>query len=134
MTGRSGWLAGPLEGSLGTLVALDNSERTSPPFKLVLERGRREWFVGRDITCEFTVLGDTEVSRRHARIACLGELPHIEDLGSLNGTRINGELLRPGVSRLLQDGDLIGIGGALIRFNVPNRQPAADRRAPNSTV
>jgi len=37
---------------------------------------------------------DTTVSREHARIYMIGEAYYIEDLGSLNGTRVNGELIK----------------------------------------
>lgn len=64
--------------------------------------------VGRDAnTCRICIF-DSLISRRHARIQCDGEQATIEDLGSRNGTRLNGvPIARPHV---LREGDRIGIG------------------------
>lgn len=66
----------------------------------------RTLMVGRDPTCEITVL-DRQVSRFHARITPTPEGVTIEDLGSKNGTNHNGTELTAPV--MLQDGDLLGI-------------------------
>ncbi|MET0287374.1 MAG: FHA domain-containing protein [Polyangiales bacterium] len=64
--------------------------------------------VGRDgTTCRICIF-DGLISRKHARIQCDGDQATIEDLGSRNGTRLNGvPIERPHV---LRDGDRIGIG------------------------
>jgi two-component system cell cycle response regulator len=56
-------------------------------------------------------LEDDGVSRRHARVFSIGEELWIEDLGSANGTIVNGESTG---RRLLQDGDKIQFGAATI--------------------
>lgn len=53
-------------------------------------------------------LGDRNVSRRHARFLLQGGAVFVEDLASLNGTRVNGERLTG--KRRLRDGDLVQIG------------------------
>jgi predicted component of type VI protein secretion system len=53
-------------------------------------------------------LGDRNVSRRHARFLRQSGAVFIEDLGSANGTRVNGE--RISGKRRLRDGDLVQIG------------------------
>jgi predicted component of type VI protein secretion system len=53
-------------------------------------------------------LGDRNVSRRHARFLRQSGAVFVEDLGSLNGTRVNGE--RVTGKRRLRDGDLVQIG------------------------
>ncbi|MBI5070983.1 MAG: DUF4388 domain-containing protein [Deltaproteobacteria bacterium] len=58
-------------------------------------------------------LPDELTSRRHARIAWEGEVPVVEDLGSTNGTFVNGERVK---RRRLQDGDRILIGGNILRL------------------
>lgn len=64
--------------------------------------------IGRDAaSCRIT-LNDSLISRRHARIHCDGDRATIEDLGSLNGTRVNGVLIRS--PHGLREGDRIGIG------------------------
>jgi hypothetical protein len=64
--------------------------------------------VGRDATACRICIFDGLISRKHARIQCDGDQATIEDLGSRNGTRLNGvPIARPHV---LRDGDRIGIG------------------------
>lgn len=53
-------------------------------------------------------LDDRNVSRRHARLVRASGALFIEDLGSLNGTRVNGE--RISGRRRLREGDLVEIG------------------------
>jgi hypothetical protein len=50
------------------------------------------------------------VSRCHVRISHKGTLVYVTDLGSLNGTWVNGYALSPHVERLLRDGDSIRLG------------------------
>ena len=60
-----------------------------------------ELFIGRDLGND-VVINDSEVSRRHARLYLQGNTYIIEDLGSTNGTSVNGQkltgpyMLRPG--------------------------------------
>jgi two-component system, cell cycle response regulator len=54
---------------------------------------------------------DDDISRRHARLFELDGKMRIEDLGSANGTRVNGE---PVTSRTLVDGDKIELGSATV--------------------
>ena len=56
----------------------------------------------------------TEVSRCHARIMIAGTTATIEDLGSKNGTYLNGERLQQ--PALLANGDEIWIGRSVARF------------------
>jgi hypothetical protein len=50
------------------------------------------------------------VSRKHARIACSQRLLTVTDLGSKNGTFINGKRLREGTPRILRDADKLQLG------------------------
>lgn len=59
------------------------------------------------------VLESSDVSRHHARIEHGQEGYRIVDLGSTNGTRINGERVQSGV---LRDGDEIEFGSLRLRF------------------
>jgi hypothetical protein len=54
------------------------------------------------------VLADPEVSRRHAALRMTGEGPAVEDLGSSNGTFVNGERIAGVV--VLSDGDVVAFG------------------------
>jgi pSer/pThr/pTyr-binding forkhead associated (FHA) protein/subtilisin family serine protease len=67
--------------------------------------------VGRE-TGNDIVLRSSQVSRRHARIECSRGVCTLEDLGSANGTRVNGErvdyaVLKPGDRIRLGDVDLV---------------------------
>jgi hypothetical protein len=53
---------------------------------------KEELYIGRDINNDI-VINDSEVSRRHARLFQQGNQFMIEDLGSTNGTFINGQRL-----------------------------------------
>jgi len=57
------------------------------------------------------------VSRRHARIYRKGDSLYLEDLGSSNGTALNGEALLPGESHKLRDGDEIMLGRMMVWIN-----------------
>lgn len=50
------------------------------------------------------------ISRRHARLECIGSECHITDLGSDNGTYVNGVRLTPDTPTLLNHDDRIKIG------------------------
>jgi predicted component of type VI protein secretion system len=63
--------------------------------------------VGRASEATFR-LGDRNVSRRHARFVLQSGSVFVEDLGSLTGTRVNGE--RISGRRKLREGDLVQIG------------------------
>jgi hypothetical protein len=56
------------------------------------------------------------VSRRHARITKGSRGYFVTDLGSSNGTTINGQTLEPGRAYRLRNGDRIKVGMVLIQF------------------
>ena len=59
--------------------------------------------------CELVVPHPT-VSRRHARLSLAGEALQVEDLGSTNGTAVNGTLLKSGAPTALQAGSKLRLG------------------------
>src|SRR5439155_25947233 len=73
-----------------------------------------EVLVGRDNAS--LGIGDTTVSRRHAVIRPIDDRLEVEDLGSVNGTRVNGIRIRA-VTRL-KDGDVIEIGGTALTVSI----------------
>ena len=86
-------------------------------FRLVVRRGpqpnqiyeitKEVTTLGRDITNDI-VINDREASRHHLRLVRSGGNITIEDLGSTNGTFVNGKRVS-GVTPL-QNGDMIGLG------------------------
>jgi hypothetical protein len=61
------------------------------------------------------VVGDPATSGRHGRIEVRGRQFWISDLGSTNGTLVNGE---PVLEKQLAHGDVIAIGQNVIRFTL----------------
>lgn len=76
--------------------------------------------IGRHPDCE-VVIDDNSVSRRHARISCEEGHFYLEDLGSRNGTEINGSQIR-GKTRLF-DGAEVGICDIRFRFQTEDSIP-----------
>lgn len=67
------------------------------------------------------VLPDDAVSREHAHFFVQGAVVTLVDLGSLNGTMVNGQMVHE--QRVLQPGDSIGIGPYLLRCDATRRAP-----------
>jgi hypothetical protein len=87
--------------------------------------------IGRQDQCEVQVEG-TWVSRRHARLAWTGTEYIVEDLGSTNGTFVNGE--RVSGPRALRSGDRLQLGDQVAfafetRAPVPGMAPSSGRSA-----
>src|SRR5262245_11262087 len=82
-------------------------------FDLCLDRliKRREGLViGRDFGQCDVVLSHPTVSRRHARLLLAGNILHIEDMGSTNGTSVNGRIMKHGMHQRLQPNAKVKIG------------------------
>lgn len=58
-------------------------------------------------------LPDTGISRRHAQVSYDGGSAVISDLGSTNGTLVNGQAVR---EQVLRPGDLIQLGGVALLY------------------
>jgi serine phosphatase RsbU (regulator of sigma subunit) len=86
-----------------------------PPFEHEL---RESTVIGRASSADLTLSLPT-VSRRHASVVRRAGVYVLADLGSGNGTYVNRE--RIGESRMLEDGDLIGIGDVMLEFFWPER-------------
>ena len=88
--------------------------------------------LGRDITNDI-VINDPEVSRHHMRMTRGAGGHTIEDLGSTNGTFVNGQRLTG--PRPLRPGDMIGLGETVTLAYEAGGAPAAPgMEAPGSTV
>jgi len=84
--------------------------------------------IGREAANSIVCDGDSRVSRRHARLAPGGLSYQIEDLGSSNGTFVNG--VRIAGPTPLIPGDEITIGGQSYRFEDLSPQPPSPYTAP----
>ena len=96
----------------GALTPIDGAPH---PGELTVSHdlGRDVFTIGRSPSCDI-VLDDPLVSRRHAELRLLpGGRREIVDVGSFNGTFVNGQRVDEAVLARL---DLVGIGGAEFRF------------------
>jgi hypothetical protein len=88
--------------------------------ELVLTDGRRVQIgteplvIGRLPECG-VVLADSNVSRRHAELRRAGDTVVLTDLGSTNGTRVNGAPIR---ERTLASGDEVSVGSTRLIFEM----------------
>ena len=69
------------------------------------------------------VLDDPEVSRRHALIRPAGSALELTDLGSVNGTYVNGQRIHE--PTLLSHGDVVALGRSSFQAEIPAPAPRA---------
>ena len=92
-------------------------------WNIAVERGPKELrgvsiqvngpvIVGRSAGCDI-VIGAGYVSGRHARFSLMGNDLFIEDLGSTNGTAVNGKIIEGPYN--LRDKDTVSVGDVDIR-------------------
>jgi hypothetical protein len=113
-------------------------------FQLVIAEGReagREFvfdqnpvIIGRTPECD-VILYDAGVSRQHARIVELAGDFWLEDMGSSNGTLVNGCKVE---RQLLKEGDCIALGGIVFSFRPAEvdeaRSPDAPAGGPHTRI
>jgi DNA-binding winged helix-turn-helix (wHTH) protein len=94
--------------------------------------GSREWplavgstIVGRDRGCAVRIDSGT-ISRRHARIVVTGDVTTVEDLGSKNGTQVNGKAVTSPV--ILKDNDVIQAGSIMMTYRIMDVLPSTITR------
>lgn len=96
-------VAGPGGHAAGSLSLPDGSR---------VAIGEEPVTIGRQAECD-VVLEDSNVSRRHAEVRRQGEEYVLVDLGSTNGSKVNGTRVK---QQALNDGDEITLGKTLLRF------------------
>ena len=89
-----------------------------------IEITKDEIIAGRSLDNDF-VISDSSVSRKHFKITKEGERFVIADMGSGNGTKVNGSKIT--ASAALSDGDIISAGARQIKFEIlnPDLKPKA---------
>ncbi len=106
-------------GRFGILSQLKQAATGVGSGSLVLPSGQRVELgelvttIGRLPSCTITV-EDTNVSREHAKVEPGTNAYYVSDLGSTNGTLVNG--VRIGSGHRLSDGDIISFGATHVRF------------------
>ena len=88
--------------------------------------------IGRDSSNEI-VINDAEVSRRHSRLTFQGGKYVLEDLGSTNGTFVNGQRLAG--PRVLKAGEVVSFGEQIVLvFEVTTNDPGATMVSPRAAA
>ncbi|MGD9497641.1 MAG: FhaA domain-containing protein [Armatimonadota bacterium] len=113
-------------GRPGRIEVEHSFEESAPGARLVVVAGQADGatfevggraMIGRDPQCE-VLLREPAVSRHHAELEWTYRGYLLRDLGSRNGTFVNGEEIG---EALLGDGDLIEVGLVQIRFHQHSR-------------
>ena len=81
---------------------------------------------GRRVESTVVIQGDPYVSGSHAQIVADGDVFVLTDVGSTNGTLLNGRRLVIGEPETLTPGDTILIGGTALRFEMLEAPEEAD--------
>jgi diguanylate cyclase (GGDEF)-like protein len=84
-----------------------------PGMRLPLDR--EVLVAGRDTDCEIPI-SHRSISRAHARLRLVGPETRLCDLGSTHGTFLNDRELPPHEEFVLQSGDLLQLGGVLLKY------------------
>ncbi len=87
------------------------SVRQGPRPNLIFELDQDTYTIGREAGNEI-VIEDPQVSRRHATLTRQGATYLLEDIGSTNGTYVNGKRVTAPV--LLSNGDTIGLADTVV--------------------
>jgi hypothetical protein len=102
--------------------------KTGPTPGQVFFLDKPELSIGREAANEL-VVSDADVSRKHARFILQGNTYLVEDLGSTNGTFVNGERIAAPV--MLVSGDVVQLGDAVeMIYETPSFDAQATLLAP----
>jgi pSer/pThr/pTyr-binding forkhead associated (FHA) protein/tetratricopeptide (TPR) repeat protein len=93
--------------------------------KLIPLDGMRKWLAGRDALCEI-LLNDKKASRRQFEFSTSQQGFFVRDLGSANGTLLNGMPLAPDELKPLRSGDAIQVGQVTVHFEL--RDPHFEKK------
>jgi hypothetical protein len=104
--------AAPVPGAVGHLLV--RSSPVFPPGTIILLDS--DVVFGRAAESDVPLAADGTVSGRHARVFRRDGSPYLEDLGSTNGTYVNGQPLA--AERLLRPGDVVAVGATELVYEV----------------
>lgn len=106
----------PAQPELNQTIAApqDFAQMEAAPQDKRIELSGDQLTIGRDPACQ-VVLDSLVLSRRHARLRRKDKVWFVEDLGSTNGSYLNGQRLKK--STALKIGDVLKIGAFQFRYN-----------------
>jgi len=88
--------------------------------------------IGRD-SSNGVAINDAEISRKHSRLSFQGGKYVLEDLGSTNGTFVNGQRLAGPV--VLKPGDVVSLGEQIVlMYDAINMDPGATIASPRAVA
>ncbi|MDQ3509916.1 MAG: FHA domain-containing protein [Actinomycetota bacterium] len=93
-------------------LIVEGSDIFAPGTQFALENGSVS--IGRSSGSDVVVKSDDYASGRHAQLSRHGGLLYVEDLGSTNGTFVNGQ--KAVGATPLRDGDTVKVGSTTFRF------------------
>ena len=108
-------------GGPGRLVVIESP--VYPPGTVVLLD--EDVVFGRAASADARLEGDGYVSSRHAQVFRRGGEVYLEDLGSTNGTYVNGRRLA--AEHVLRPGDEVAIGGTQMRYEAAGDRSPLER-------
>ena len=116
---------GPQRGRMSEVLRVTAGNAAGAEIQLV-----DELLIGRAVPGDGSLGGDAELSRKHAMITRSAHGLTIEDLGSTNGTFVNGT--RVAAQTPLRIGDTISIGASTLEVagTVPPEQDTSERAVP----
>lgn len=77
---------------------------------------QEETIIGRDPAIDIAITSDPNISRRHAKLTKQGEQVVLIDMGSSNGTKVNGKPCDANTPVVLAKEDMIGMGTTQFKF------------------
>jgi predicted component of type VI protein secretion system len=122
---------------VGWLSVIPQNDESGVPAEYALDG--HEVVIGRAPTCDVVLTDDQIASRRHTILRFNGDSFAVTDLGSSNGTYVNGSEIHGDV--LLKDGDRITVGEHELTFSTPGgtarrggpvKRPRAERPWPEA--
>jgi len=90
---------------------------TNSSFPTITNEKKQELLVGRSQLCDI-VIDNSSVSKKHLNLVLRGSKVEVEDLGSTNGTYIDGKKLTPHKTYILHKGEKLIIGNEEITYNI----------------
>ena len=93
-------------------LVVEDSEILAPQTRFAIRDGATS--LGRSSASDIVLKSDDFASGRHARLTRHGGLLYVEDLGSTNGTFVNGR--KTVGATPLRDGDTVRIGSTTFRY------------------
>ncbi len=85
----------------------------------------RKWLAGREETCDLQ-LDDRKASRRQFELSSTPQGYFVRDLGSSNGTQLNGVQLGNDELKPIRSGDTLQVGNCIVHFEI--RDPNFDKK------